>query len=559
MGNTCSSAPEPSFAKVLDKESGSLSYVGTAAYDELSSSHAQYFHQLWNISTGVPVGKVQDTPSKGWESTQDPSDGHDAWFPERMCEIMSKTQVWCDVTSLGPPDGQFLVAFKKALGNIAKNARGKAEPIVVRMMFGNIVAMPVDCDALVTSLTQDLDEDNCNILLWVGAWRKGVTWNHAKIIAVDGFHLHTGGHNLWDKHYLSNNPVHDISMELQGKIAHDGHLYANQQWAIVEQTQNTFLGRIIKSLPDNMPMTLPTRVTITEWPSGVADEFPPMYDNDLVPSYEPVRGRIPMISMGRYGAMLPNARCSDDAIVAMFDSARKVIHLALQDLGPITLPSVPGPVAVPSCVWPKVYMAALARGIWERDVHVEIAVSNPGSVPGGLKPTEALYGNGWTCDQVASAIITQIVEQFEDVDDVALRRKVLKNLRVSYVRSKQGNAWANGGTLGMHAKHFIVDDIAYYIGSQNLYIADLAEWGVVIDNAEQTKKVMNEYWNPLWRASYNPKDCDENKVMDGLGIDRDGDDLASIDDDGVMSRLMEQAHRASHGVPADSPHHHDSD
>ena len=44
------------------------------------------------------------------------------------------------------------------------------------------------------------------------------------------------------------------------------------------------------------------------------------------------------------------------------------------------------------------------------------------------------------------------------------------------------------------AKHFIIDDICCYIGSQNLYICDLAEWGVVIDDAPSVKKIKEEYW-----------------------------------------------------------------
>ena len=54
----------------------------------------------------------------------------------------------------------------------------------------------------------------------------------------------------------------------------------------------------------------------------------------------------------------------------------------------------------------------------------------------------------------------------------------------------------------MHAKHFIVDDVCTYIGSQNLYICDLAEWGVVVDDAEATKKIIREYWQPMWNISY---------------------------------------------------------
>ena len=41
--------------------------------------------------------------------------------------------------------------------------------------------MPVNCDRIRDQLTSKLDGD-ANIHLWVGAWRRGVSWNHAKII-----------------------------------------------------------------------------------------------------------------------------------------------------------------------------------------------------------------------------------------------------------------------------------------------------------------------------------------------------------------------------------------
>ena len=70
------------------------------------------------------------------------------------------------------------------------------------------------------------------------------------------------------------------------------------------------------------------------------------------------------------------------------------------------------------------------------------------------------------------------------------------------------------------AKHFIVDDICCYIGSQNLYICDLAEWGVVIDDAEQVEKIKEQYWDQMWKTSFLKDDCDVQAVMDGLDIDR---------------------------------------
>ncbi len=42
---------------------------------------------------------------------------------------------------------------------------------------------------------------------------RDLAWgNHAKIVAVDGQRLMTGGHNMWTRDYLERSPVHDISM-----------------------------------------------------------------------------------------------------------------------------------------------------------------------------------------------------------------------------------------------------------------------------------------------------------------------------------------------------------
>jgi phosphatidylserine/phosphatidylglycerophosphate/cardiolipin synthase-like enzyme len=135
--------------------------------------------------------------------------------------------------------------------------------------------------------------------------------------------------------------------------------------------------------------------------------------------------------------------------------------------------------------------------IWERGVDVEIILSNPGSIPGGLAMTDACYGNGWSCVDVAAEIIKTIRKNYPDADDAALRKKVSENLRVSFIRQKRGQAYDDGKTIGMHAKHFIVDDVCTYVGSQNLYICDLAEWGVVIDDEASTLRIKKEYWDPM--------------------------------------------------------------
>mmetsp|Transcript_5529 Transcript_5529/g.16066 ORF Transcript_5529/g.16066 Transcript_5529/m.16066 type:complete len:356 (-) Transcript_5529:612-1679(-) len=269
-----------------------------------------------------------------------------------------------------------------------------------------------------------------------------------------------------------------------------------------------------------MPLAMKTRVTISEYPVGKADEYAPKYDRPLMPTRVPVEGRVPIISMGRYGAIVPMKRPSDDAFVAMIGAAKTIVRLALQDLGPVCIPGTK--VSLPGCIWPKTYLQELGRVIWERGVDVEIALSNPNSIPGDLRPTDANYGNGWSCVDVAAEIIKTIRDQFPAAKDGELREKVANNLRVCFIREGAlGAKWEDGKTMGMHAKHFIVDDLMVYIGSQNLYVCDLAEWGVVIDDESAASKIMDEYWHPMWQASFTGEDCCVQSVMDGLKINRE--------------------------------------
>ena len=308
-------------------------------------------------------------------------------------------------------------------------------------------------------------------------------------------------------------------------MAHDGHLFANEQWRFIEKIQSTPLGELINKLPDGFLMATRSRVTVSEFPQGQTTVFPPYYRKTFVPKREIGPNEVPIISMGRYGSVLRYYRPSDDAFIAMFDAAKKVIRLSLQDLGPIRIPKTT--ITVPGAIWPKEYLKCLARAIWSRGVDVEIVLSNPISIPGGLGPTEAQYGNGWSCVDVAAEIIKQIRKQFPNAGNEALCQKVASNLKVCFLRRKAGNTWDNGkDTIGLHSKHFIIDDVAAYIGSQNLYICDLAEWGVLIDHKETVAKCMDEYWNPMWAQSFTGEDCDVDRVMNGLEIDRDGEKVS---------------------------------
>ena len=100
---------------------------------------------------------------------------------------------------------------------------------------------------------------------------------------------------------------------------------------------------------------------------------------------------------------------------------------------------------------------------------------------------------------------------------------VLQNLRICFIRHDKASAYEDGKTIGLHSKHFIIDDTCAYIGSQNLYMCDLAEWGIVVDSEQEVKKMKEEYFDRMWKNSFTGEDVDVEKVMDGLDVDRDGE------------------------------------
>lgn len=523
---------ESSGDEVFDAEAVGLTYVGDAVHKVLGSKHNHYHEKMWNVTSGKVVGSVHQTPLNVWGSSKDPEEGNDDWFPEKMGEIISRTEKWCDIMSLGPPDGKFTSEFKAAIEKVAERSKTAKDTIIVRLLVGNIVGMPVNCSAVLKALTEDLPQD-ANMQVWVGAWRKGFSWNHAKLIAVDGVFLHTGGHNLWDQHYLKNNPVHDLSVEFEGSVARDGHRFANLQWEFIQQKQETCIGGCVDMMPDAMPTVLKTRVTVSEWPEGVANTFPPVFTKKKVAKTanysrmnsnvekEGLVDSVPMITIGRLGTMIYKYRSADDAIIAMINSSQKIIRLVLQDIGPVTVPGTKK--ALPGLKWPKAYLAAIGEAIYQRGVDIEMVVSNPNSIPGGLKGTEANYGNGWSCCDVAAEIIKSIKKNHADVDDGRLRAMVTDNLRICFCRHDKNSMYEDGKTIGLHSKHFIVDDVSTYIGSQNLYMCDLAEWGVIIDSEAEVKKIKEDYFDPMWEDSYTGEDVDVQTVMDELDIDRDGE------------------------------------
>lgn len=280
-------------------------------------------------------------------------------------------------------------------------------------------------------------------------------------------------------------PVHDVSLELEGPVAIDAHFYANRQWNYIRRKQSTCWGKFVdEHVPDAWEVPRQARVTVSEFPFGI-DEFPPSFDTSVHHPISQCRPEndikkeqprncidndhdkgstttsvssksnpsIPLLSIGRYGAIVKRDRPADDALIAMFNAAQSSIRLVIQDLGPMQLPGTKRPL--PGTQWPRQYLNALARAIWKRQVTVEIIVSNPNSMPGHLRgPGEFVYGNGWTCVDVAVEILQAIRSQFRFhvLQSETIQKLIHQKLKISYLRLNGDTRYECGTTIGLHGK-----------------------------------------------------------------------------------------------------------
>src|SRR5205823_1705255 len=105
-------------------------------------------------------------------------------------------------------------------------------------------------------------------------------------------------------------------------------------------------------------------------------------------------------------------------------------------------------------------------------------------VPGGLLAGSATYSNGYTAGDVMKKLAAygkahpDLVPAGADVGALLCAK-----LHAATLRPSADDAWPDGAGFANHAKLAIVDDRAFYMGSQNWYPANLAEFGYVVDDA----------------------------------------------------------------------------
>jgi phosphatidylserine/phosphatidylglycerophosphate/cardiolipin synthase-like enzyme len=397
--------------------------------------------------------------------------GHSDLLWDDIYATIVQAESWVDIATLTQPDGRFLAAMRNAVTYLDATE----QEVMLRMLYGDIPILTHATDDVIEDLTRDIGHDTA-LRIHVGKWRMGIdSWNHAKIIAVDGQILIEGGHNLWTPHYLEVAPIHDLSMRLTGAPAAAAHRFLEPSWDVACQS-----------------VSLPGWSERSVFPSRF-DDCPPPWAGAPVQTPALETG-VKTITLGRLGAIGENP--ADEAILSAIRAAEDTLKFSIQDIGPI---QIVGGLTVTD--WPDELLRELAYAI-ERDVTLYLVMTRPGSTPGGLDDPLAQYSNGWTAADMAATLEAWIRANpgiFDPHTDI--RARLCDQLHVTTLRFGPDDNWLDGTSFGNHTKMFIVDDQAFYLGSQNLYVANLAEWGVLVDDAAVTQDLLDIYWSPLWQHS----------------------------------------------------------
>ena len=287
---------------------------------------------------------------------------------------------------------------------------------------------------------------------------KPIDHNHTKMAIRDGRFAIVGGQN-WETQYLTDPPLYDLSMRLEGDAARLAADMFGQVWE-----------RAARIGGDSC------------WPR---DDNPcssaPSEDGLLPPGAYESRN---VFALGRGPRWNDSLDLSADNVVAgAFRGAQRTVHISQHKMNFFG--------AFSDFVLEPLFEAMIANGI---EVKILLSLPHePPPDPWGVS-TQAHYlettlyaqgrAAGLSPDELDELVCRLEVAQFRPVD---------LELEIDYKT---------------HNKFWMVDDTSFYIGSQNLYPSaigvynsNLNEFGFLVDDAAYAQEVHDKFWSVVWERA----------------------------------------------------------
>ncbi|MFD7614209.1 phospholipase [Streptomyces sp. NPDC059828] len=468
--------------------------------------------QVWERTAGNRLDAPADDPS-GW-LLQTPGCWGDAACAERsgtkrllakMTANIAQATRTVDISTLAPfPDGDFQEAIVSGLRSAAATRGAGDDKIRVRVLVGaapvyHLNVLPSKYrDQLLSGLGDAADDITLNVASMTTS-KTGLSWNHSKLLVVDGQSAITGGINNWKGDYLdTTHPVSDVDLALTGPAAGSAGRYLDQLWSWTCDNKNNIAKVWFASSGGGcMPALSTTQPSPGAGQSGdtpviaVGGLGVGIRDRDPSSAFKP---ELPNASDAKCGVGLSDRTNADrdydtvnpeeSALRALVSSATSHVEISQQDMN-ATCPPLPRYDI-------RLYDALAAK--LAAGVKVRIVVSDPanrGAVgSGGYSQIKSLR----EISDVLRSRLTRVTG-----DGTSASAAMCGNLQLASARNADSATWADGKPYAQHHKLVSVDGSAFYIGSKNLYPAWLQDFGYIVESPKAAAQLDDALLAPQWK------------------------------------------------------------
>ncbi|MCB5181713.1 phospholipase D-like domain-containing protein [Streptomyces antimicrobicus] len=427
----------------------------------------------------------------------------------KTTQNISQARRSVDISTLAPfPDG----AFQDAIVAGLKASVQSGHRLDVRILVGaapvyhSTVVPSKYRDELVAKLGPAAAGVNLNVASMTTS-RTAFSWNHSKLLVVDGTSVITGGINSWKGDYLqTSHPVADVDLALTGPAAGSAGAYLDTLWDWTCRNRSSWTSVWFASsngagcMPTLPREAAPAAGTATGGGAGdgvavvavgglgvgIADRDPASTFAPVLPTAPDTRCVVGLHDNTNADRDYDTVNPEESALRSLVAGATRHVEISQQDMN-ATCPPLPRYDI-------RLYdtlAAKLAAG-----VKVRIVVSDPAN--------RGTVGSGGYSQIKSLNEISDVLRNRLNVltgDAGATRTAMCSNLQLASFRSSERPQWADGHAYAQHHKLVSVDGSAFYIGSKNLYPSWLQDFGYVVESPAAAGQLAEGLLAPQWRFS----------------------------------------------------------